>query len=466
MHTSSGVDNIDEYLETVVQKADGSYYKCGTEERAMRAREDHRALQDGEWDGAEGVHRLPDASRSDRPRGGWQMDQHSADGRAGEGARRSHARDQGEEATRNTAHVMDLHTNSSNNTIYADADGNDRVASTRTSSRSATRSSTGRSRWTAAIRRPSGMACCRSMRRRASSTRRMAGCTTRTTGRGRAAGPNSPKKADFPVYVERNGENPRGLHALRVLPGKKDFTLDGLIATAYDTFLPEFETHGSAAPEGVRPAAGIKSAQDEAERTDRRAALVGLSLVAQIRFRLRSPCTGRRSGTSGDCPGARSRHERRRLRRHESDERTAPERARGGIGPARRRFRQLEDAVGEINRYQRNNADIVQKFNDTAPSTPVGFTSARWGSLASFGARTYDGTKKMYGTTGSSFVAVVEFSDRVRAKAVYGRRREWRSGSKHFGDQAVRYSTGDLRDVYFYPDQLEGHVERQYQPGK
>jgi acyl-homoserine-lactone acylase len=121
---------------------------------------------------------------------------------------------------------------------------------------------------------------------------------------------------------------------------------------------------------------------------------------------------------------------------------------------------------GEINRYQRNTADIVQKFDDSAPSTPVGFTSARWGSLASFGARTYDGTKKMYGNTGNSFVAVVEFGDRIRAKAVTAGGESGDPASKHFGDQALRYSTGDLRDVYFYPDQLEGHIERQYQPGK
>src|SRR6266540_4979821 len=38
MHTSSGVDNVDEYLETVVQKPDGPYYKYGSEERAMKVK--------------------------------------------------------------------------------------------------------------------------------------------------------------------------------------------------------------------------------------------------------------------------------------------------------------------------------------------------------------------------------------------------------------------------------------------
>src|SRR5262249_49726603 len=99
-------------------------------------------------------------------------------------------------------------------------------------------------------------------------------------------------------------------------------------------------------------------------------------------------------------------------------------------------------------------------------SIPVGFTSSRWGSLASFGARTYPGTKKMYGTTGNSFVAVVEFGDKVRAKAVTAGGESGVLASKHFGDQAERYSTGNLRDVYFYRSDVEVHGERQYHPGK
>ena len=91
---------------------------------------------------------------------------------------------------------------------------------------------------------------------------------------------------------------------------------------------------------------------------------------------------------------------------------------------------------GDINRFQRLTGDIVQPFNDAAPSIPVGFTSSRWGSLASFGARTYKGTKKMYGTSGNSFVAVVEFGDQVRAKAVTAGGESGDPKSPHFNDQA------------------------------
>jgi acyl-homoserine-lactone acylase len=120
---------------------------------------------------------------------------------------------------------------------------------------------------------------------------------------------------------------------------------------------------------------------------------------------------------------------------------------------------------GDINRFQRLTGDIVQPFSDAGPSLPVGFTSSVWGSLASFGARPYPGTKKWYGTSGNSFVAVVEFGEKLRARAVTAGGESGHPGSPHFNDEAGRYSTGDLREVYFYRAQLKGHTEREYHPG-
>jgi len=120
---------------------------------------------------------------------------------------------------------------------------------------------------------------------------------------------------------------------------------------------------------------------------------------------------------------------------------------------------------GEINRFQRLNDDIAPSFNDSGPSIPVPFTSSQWGSLASFGARAYPGTKKWYGTSGNSFVAAVEFGDKVRARAVTAGGESGSPRSPHFDDEAQRYASGDLREVYFYPSQLEGHTERRYHPG-
>jgi acyl-homoserine-lactone acylase len=89
-----------------------------------------------------------------------------------------------------------------------------------------------------------------------------------------------------------------------------------------------------------------------------------------------------------------------------------------------------------------------------------------WGSLASFGARPANGSKRYYGTNGNSFVAVVEFGDKVRARAVSAGGESGDPGSPHFNDQAERYALGNLREVYFYPEQLKEHTRRTYQPGQ
>ena len=120
---------------------------------------------------------------------------------------------------------------------------------------------------------------------------------------------------------------------------------------------------------------------------------------------------------------------------------------------------------GDINRFQRLTGDIVQPFNDAAPSIPVPFTYSLWGSLASFSAKAYPGTKKRYGASGNSFVAVVEFGDKVRARAVTAGGESGHPDSPHFNDEAVRYASGNLRTVYFYPEDLKGHTQRTYHPG-
>ena len=120
---------------------------------------------------------------------------------------------------------------------------------------------------------------------------------------------------------------------------------------------------------------------------------------------------------------------------------------------------------GEINRYQRLNGDIVQDFNDEAESLPVAFASARWGSLASFGSRTYPGTRRMYGTSGNSFVAAVEFGERLTARAITVGGLNNDPDSPHFDDQALMYTQGDFRDVLFYREDIEANLEREYSPG-
>ena len=129
-------------------------------------------------------------------------------------------------------------------------------------------------------------------------------------------------------------------------------------------------------------------------------------------------------------------------------------------------FGNWETPWGEINRFQRLTGDIVQPFDDAAPSIPVPFTSARWGSLASFGARAYPGHEEVVRHQRQQLRGGRGVRRQGAREGGHRRRRERRPESPHFNDQAERYATGNLRDVYFYPEQLKGHTERTYQPGE
>jgi acyl-homoserine-lactone acylase len=283
-----------------------------------------------------------------------------------------------------------------------------------------------------------------------------------------AAGPgNSPSQKAYPAYVDSGSENPRGVHAIKVLTGKKGLTLDTLIKdVAFDSFQPEFEIQiplllkAHAAAPASNP---LKAKTAEA-----------IAVLKDWEYRWSATSVPQSVATFyGDDLWTRVQAEARKANvsnyeymRSKATSQQRLESLAAAIDKLTADFGKWQTPWGDINRFQRNDGAIVQKFDDAKPSTPVMFSSARYGSLASFGARAYPGTKKWYGTSGNSFVAVIEFGDQVKAKAVTAGGLNSLPGSKHFNDQTERYSTGNLRDVYFYRDQLKGHTEREYKPGQ
>jgi len=464
MHTSSGVDNIDEYLEQVVQKNGAFYYKYGAEERPLKtstivvpyktasgmARKEFTVYR---------THHGPIVREAD---GKWVSVRLMEEPLKALNQSYSRTKARSYKAYRD---VMELHTNSSNNTIYADADGtiayfHSNFIPRRDPKFDWTRpvdGSTPATEWngvlsideTPGLKNPPN------------------GWLYNTNNwPWTAAGPNSPKKENFPQYVERNSENPRGLHAIRVLDNKKDFTIDSLIAAAYDSYLPSFaiqipallrayDQTPASNPLKAKLSEQIAQLRGWDYRWSVSSVPTALAVYWGEEIGRRVAAAVRQSGMSADDYVA---------------QKAAPAQLVESLAAASDKlaadFGSWKTPWGDINRYQRVNGAIVQKFDDAKPSIPVGFTSSRWGSLASFGARTYPGTKKMYGNTGNSFVAVVEFGDRVQAKAVSAGGESGDPASKHFGDQAERYASGNLREVYFYRPDVEAHAERTYRPGK
>ena len=281
-----------------------------------------------------------------------------------------------------------------------------------------------------------------------------------------AAGVGSLKRDAYPRYMDSHGETPRGNHAIRVLSAHHDFTLQSLIDAAYDSYLPGF----------ARLVPSLVAAYDATPASD------------SLRMRLAGPMEVMRAwdyrwsansvATSlavlwGEDLFRRTHHQLRGAQVQAFDTIAAqatPQQQLASLAVAvdrlARDFGAWRTPWGDVNRFQRLTDDLVHPFDDNAPSIPVPFTSTNWGSLASFSAGRYHDSKHFFGTSGNSFVAVVEFGDSVRARAVTAGGESGDPRSRHFNDQASRYASGGLREVYLYPSQLVGHTERTYHPGQ
>ena len=466
MHTSSRADAIDEYLETIVQKDDGYYYLFGDEERKLIQKEIILPYKDGD-DTDEQIftvyhsHHGPIIREQD---GKWvsiKLMQEPI-----KALTQSYTRTKAQNHAEFYA-SMELQTNSSNNTVYADSDGNiayyhGNFVPVRDTSFDWNSPLDGRdpaTEWQGLhpvdeiinlLNPPNGW------------------IQNTNNWPFTAAGEYSPRVEDYPSYMANNSENPRGIHAVRVLKDRSDFTIDKLIEAAYDPTLTAFE---DLIPALLITAAANRQGEPPASIQSKTQEYIDLLRGWDYKYSLDSTATTLAvywgqilmNEVSTDAAAANINVYEYMANNASSDEK---------LFTLRQAANQLEVDFGdwrvpwgEVNRYQRLNGDIVQNFNDEAESLPVAFASSRWGSLASFGSRTYPNTKKMYGTSGNSFVAAVEFGDRVTAKAITVGGLHNDPNSPHFDDQAEMYTQGEFRNVLFYREDIEANLEKEYSPG-
>ena len=278
-----------------------------------------------------------------------------------------------------------------------------------------------------------------------------------------AAGEFSPKAEDYPTYMAPDPENYRGVHAVQVLKDQTDFTLDKLIEVAYDPYLPGFKTLIS----------GLIGAYDET-RNPPRSLAEPINVLRQWDYRVSVDSTamslahfyGMQYLVDGSRPegkslmqsiehfGANSLRSERLSIFEQAVEKLIAD------------FGQWNTPWGDINRLQRLTGDIDLPVDDTQPSIPIGMASGRWGALAAFGARSVNGSKKLYGYRGNSFVAVVEFGDKVTAKSLLAGGQSGDPASPHFYDQAQRYAQGKFKEVAYYKEDVLKRAVETYQPGK
>jgi acyl-homoserine-lactone acylase len=464
MHTSTRADAIDEYLESVIEKDGVMYYRQGEDLRPFKTVsltlpfKTDTGMSERTFTTYHSHHGPIIRKQGDR----WVSI--ALMNRPADALRQSFLRTRAEDhaAFRRT---MEIRTNSSNNTVFADSSGNIAYYHGNFIPRRDTRFD-----WTGAV---DGSDPATDWKGLHSVDETIVvinppnGWIQNTNNWPfSSAGRHSPRQEDYPAYMAPDVENQRGISAVRVLREQPKFDLDSLIAAAYDPRLPAFEL--------LLPVLLSDYSQLPADHALRNGLKEYVELLGNWDYRW----SEQSRATSLAVYWGQHLLE---------DLKSNPEVNRGnaieymaGKIPPMQRLDALASAAqklaadfgdwrvpwGEINRYQRINGAIVQPFNDAEDSIPVAFTSAIWGSLASFGARTYPGTKRMYGTGGNSFVAVVEFGDRLRAKAITAGGQSGDPASPHFDDQAIRYSKGQLRDVWFYRDDVEKNQLRRYHPGQ
>lgn len=465
MHTSSGIDNVDEFAEQVVTAPDGTLsYLYGTETRPVQQ---HAVTLS---------YRAPDGTQAQRtfttyathhgPIVRREADQWIAlalMNKPVEALQQSYLRTKAPDYAAFAA-VARVKANSSNNTIFADSKGEIAylhpqfvpLRDDRFDYRRPVKGSDPQTDWR-------GLHSLDTLPRVVNPPNGWVMNTNNWPWT--AAGADSPKVTDFPRYMDEVGENPRGSHAQRVLDATRDFTPQTLIAAAYDSYLTGF----------ARLLPLLLAAFEHLPDSDaRKASLAGpIELLRgwDYRWGIDSQPTslavfwGDALWSTAVQPAQQALLPTWDYMADSTDDAQKLAALTAAVERLVQDFGRYAVPWGEINRLQRNDGALVQTFSDARPSLAVPFTWARWGSLASFAAQRYPGTTRYYGSGGNSFVAVVEFGPTLHAWAVSVGGESSHPDSPHFFDQAQRYADGNLRAIYFYPADLKGHVTKRYHPG-
>jgi acyl-homoserine-lactone acylase len=464
MHTSGGGDVIDEYLETIVEKDGKVFYKYGTGQRAMKAVPITLPYKTATGMASKTVtawfsHHGPIVRAKD---GKWVAVKMMEEPL--KALMQSYSRTKAK-SYKAFYQSMQLRTNSSNNTVYADGDGNiayfhGNFHPKRDAAfdwKHPVDGSNPATEWrglhdikdTITLLNPAN------------------GWIQNTNNWPfRAAGASSPREQDYPKYMWSLPENARGLHALRVLDKARDVTLESLIASAYDNYLTAFEplvpsllAAYDALPAGDPLMAKLAPQIAALRGWDLRYSVTSVPTSLAIYWGQQMVAAGSMAARAKEVPVA----DYIRDSLSPDDRLQALVRATAQLEAD---FGTWQTPWGEINRFQRASGDVRQQYDDAKPSLPVAFPSAVWGSLASFGMSAPQKTKRIYGDRGNSFVAAVEFGPRLRAKSILAGGNSSNPASPHFADQALMYSRGEFKDVLFYKEDIERNLERKYHPGK
>jgi acyl-homoserine-lactone acylase len=285
------------------------------------------------------------------------------------------------------------------------------------------------------------------------------------------AGINSPKKENYLPYMAPDGENFRAINAVRILSKGSNYTLDKVIAAGYDTKLSIFEVlipalvssfEKNIKPENplynelIEPITVLKKWDYYANESS-----IATTLANEWGYKL-NPIIQKSYTSQGEMDQVENTIQ---FAKTATPEQLIPQ-LQIVVSELKTKFGTWQIPWGELNRFQRFSGDINLAYNDAFESLAIGNAASVWGCLPAYRSNYQIGTKKRYGYSGNSFVCAVEFGPKIKAKSLLAGGNSSDLKSKHFMDQAVMYQKGQFKDVLFYKDDIEKNAERTYHPGE
>lgn len=468
MHTSSSADAADLYAETVTKGADGKYYyRYNDTLKPVQEKEVVISyLEDGSMKRRSfttyATHHGPVMARNE---GKWLS--LKTMNRSLNGLLQSWLRTKAS-SLKSFTETLELGANLSNNTVYADVDGNiaywhGNYMPVRDSGFDwsyPVDGSTSRTEW-------KGMHPVKDLVQIINPANGWIQNTNNTPFS--VSGTMSPSPASFPRYMAPDPENFRGLNAVRILSGIDKVDLDGLVSLAYDPHLTAFDTSlpilfsahekiRSSNPalfnQLVQPVQVLKSWDRNVSEKS-----VAANLAIHWAEKLNPLLV---SGDNRLFSNFTTRYGKA-LRELSAEQLLEP--MKQVIDTLATQHGSWEIPWGSVNRIQRIQSSIAPHHSDTAASIPVGRASSMWGQLPSYVSRYFPGTRKRYGTGGNSFVCVVEFGKHIRARSILAGGQSGDRESPHFFDQGKLYAEGNFKEVHFYRDEVMKNAKLTYHPG-